>query len=144
MSASQVTHAWLLCLLHVAVLFPRHFTPQTAPTTITHIQLFRDYLHYHIKCSKAYMHSRMRHRVAEFQKVLNRAKPEDKEVAAGGGRERKTVSYVQTVQCRSPVSLKKLKADVLLRAQRSHSKGKDVPIPLSDVGRDFSTFGRTS
>lgn len=74
------------------VLFPRHFTPQTAPTTITHIQLFRDYLHYHIKCSKAYMHSRMRHRVAEFQKVLNRAKPEDKEVAAGGGRERKTVS----------------------------------------------------
>lgn len=74
------------------VLFPRHFTPLTAPSTITTIQLFRDYLHYHIKCSKAYMHSRMRHRVAEFQKVLNRAKPEDKEVAAGGGRERKTVS----------------------------------------------------
>ncbi|KAF6761597.1 arp2/3 complex 34 kDa subunit [Ephemerocybe angulata] len=53
---------------------------------ISHIQLFRDYLHYHIKCSKAYMHSRMRHRVTEFQKVLNRAKTE---VATG---ERKTVS----------------------------------------------------
>ncbi|KAJ7050486.1 actin-related protein ARPC2 [Mycena amicta] len=59
------------------VLFPRHFTnPATASATISHIQLFRDYLHYHIKCSKAYMHSRMRHRVAEFQKVLNRAKTE--------------------------------------------------------------------
>jgi len=68
------------------VLFPRHFTPTNAAATISHIQLFRDYLHYHIKCSKAYMHSRMRHRVAEFQKVLNRAK---QEVAAT---ERKTVT----------------------------------------------------
>jgi len=59
------------------VLFPRHFAnAATASATISHIQLFRDYLHYHIKCSKAYMHSRMRHRVAEFQKVLNRAKTE--------------------------------------------------------------------
>ncbi|KIM84763.1 hypothetical protein PILCRDRAFT_817554 [Piloderma croceum F 1598] len=59
------------------VLFPRHFAkPDLASGTISHIQLFRDYLHYHIKCSKAYMHSRMRHRVAEFQKVLNRAKTE--------------------------------------------------------------------
>jgi len=59
------------------VLFPRHFAnPTVIANTISHIQLFRDYLHYHIKCSKAYMHSRMRHRVAEFQKVLNRAKTE--------------------------------------------------------------------
>lgn len=59
------------------ILFPRHFNkPAQASETISHIQLFRDYLHYHIKCSKAYMHSRMRHRVAEFQKVLNRAKQE--------------------------------------------------------------------
>jgi len=69
------------------VLFPRHFANPTISTaTISHIQLFRDYLHYHIKCSKAYMHSRMRYRVAEFQKVLNRAKTE---VAAT---ERKTAS----------------------------------------------------
>lgn len=54
------------------------------------MQLFRDYLHYHIKCSKAYMHSRMRTRVAEFLKVLNRAKPD---VAAGEGA-RKTASCV--------------------------------------------------
>lgn len=59
------------------VLFPRHFTnPTVMSATISHIQLFRDYLHYHIKCSKAYLHSRMRYRVAEFQKVLNRAKTE--------------------------------------------------------------------
>ncbi|TEB33167.1 arp2/3 complex 34 kDa subunit [Coprinellus micaceus] len=68
------------------VLFPRHFAPGVASSTISHIQLFRDYLHYHIKCSKAYMHSRMRHRVTEFQKVLNRAKTE---VATG---ERRTVT----------------------------------------------------
>jgi len=69
------------------VLFPRHFSnPTVASGTISHIQLFRDYLHYHIKCSKAYMHSRMRHRVAEFQKVLNRAKTEVASV------EKKTVS----------------------------------------------------
>ncbi|KAI0709873.1 actin-like protein ARPC2 [Earliella scabrosa] len=70
------------------VLFPRHFANAVvANSTITHIQLFRDYLHYHIKCSKAYMHSRMRHRVSEFQKVLNRAKTEqavvDRKTASG-------------------------------------------------------------
>ncbi|WFD25462.1 Arp complex subunit [Malassezia nana] len=69
------------------VLFPRHFAhPDVRFTTISHIQLFRDYLHYHIKCSKAYMHSRMRSRVSEFLKVLNRAKPEHAE------KERKTAS----------------------------------------------------
>jgi actin related protein 2/3 complex subunit 2 len=70
------------------VLFPRHFAnPSQALSTINRIQLFRDYLHYHIKCSKAYMHSRMRHRVAEFLKILNRAKPEvanqEKKTASG-------------------------------------------------------------
>ncbi|KZT57915.1 arp2/3 complex 34 kDa subunit [Calocera cornea HHB12733] len=70
------------------VLFPRHFaTPDTAAATISRIQLFRDYLHYHIKCSKAYMHSRMRHRVTEFLKVLNRAKME-----TAGEKERKTIT----------------------------------------------------
>ncbi|WVO22945.1 uncharacterized protein IAS62_004289 [Cryptococcus decagattii] len=69
------------------VLFPRHFAnPSQALATINRIQLFRDYLHYHIKCSKAYMHSRMRYRVAEFLKILNRAKPEiasEKKTASG-------------------------------------------------------------
>jgi hypothetical protein len=43
---------------------------------ISKIQLFRDYFHFHIKASKAYLHSRMRARVDSLMKVLNRAKPE--------------------------------------------------------------------
>lgn len=35
-----------------AVLFPRHLTPQRRQETISHIQTFRDYFHYHIKASK--------------------------------------------------------------------------------------------
>jgi len=58
------------------VLFPRHFSKDNREKTISLIQTFRDYLHYHIKCSKAYMHSRMRARVASLLKVLNRAKPD--------------------------------------------------------------------
>ncbi len=40
--------------------------------------MLRNYLHYHLKCSKAYMHQRMREKTNEFLKVLNRAKPEPK------------------------------------------------------------------
>ena len=36
----------------MAVLFPRHLTPQRRQETISHIQTFRDYFHYHIKASK--------------------------------------------------------------------------------------------
>lgn len=71
------------------VLFPRHMTNQTSESTITQIQLFRDYLHYHIKCSKAYLHSRLRVRTNEFLKVLNRAKPDE---ALKDEKDRKTAS----------------------------------------------------
>ena len=40
------------------VLFPRHTGADTRDNTIDLIHLFRDYLHYHLKCSKAYIHSR--------------------------------------------------------------------------------------
>ncbi|ODV69806.1 Arp complex subunit [Hyphopichia burtonii NRRL Y-1933] len=60
------------------VLFPRHLVKgDRRDNCISHIQFFRNYFHYHIKCSKAYMHSRMRFRVKEFLKILNRAKPEN-------------------------------------------------------------------
>merc|ERR1711874_109455 len=59
------------------VLFPRHTAAQTRDNTIDLIHLFRDYLHYHLKCSKAYIHSRMRAKTSEFLKVLNRAKIEE-------------------------------------------------------------------
>jgi len=58
------------------VLFPRHYSSNTRGETISRILLFRDYLHYHMKASKSYLHSRMRARVDSFLKVLNRAKPE--------------------------------------------------------------------
>ncbi|EGW35291.1 ARP2/3 complex 34 kDa subunit [Spathaspora passalidarum NRRL Y-27907] len=69
------------------VLFPRHLVKgDKRDNCISHIELFRSYFHYHIKCAKAYMHSRMRFRVKEFLKILNRAKPEnvvEKKTASG-------------------------------------------------------------
>lgn len=71
------------------VLFPRHLVKgDKRENCITHIQGFRNYFHYHIKCSKAYMHLRMRFRVKEFLKILNRAKPEN----VDGEKDRKTAS----------------------------------------------------
>jgi len=36
----------------VSVLFPRHTCPEARDNTINLIHTLRDYLHYHIKCSK--------------------------------------------------------------------------------------------
>jgi actin related protein 2/3 complex subunit 2 len=58
------------------VLFQPHMSGTKKEKTIDNIQTFRNYLHYHIKCSKAYMHTRMRNRVKIFLQVLNRAKTE--------------------------------------------------------------------
>jgi len=43
------------------------------------LQSFRNYVQYHIKCSKSYFHSRMRARAKELLKVLSRAKQVDPE-----------------------------------------------------------------
>ncbi|KAM9669787.1 actin-related protein 2/3 complex subunit 2-like [Dama dama] len=58
------------------VLFPRHTSARARDNTINLIHTFRDYLHYHIKCSKAYIHTRMRAKTSDFLKVLNRARPD--------------------------------------------------------------------
>jgi len=58
------------------VLFETHLAPNNVFKTINLIQTFRNYLHYHIKCSKAYMHNRMRSRVVAWLQVLNRARPD--------------------------------------------------------------------
>lgn len=60
------------------VLYPRHIGANVRDNTIDLIHTFRNYLHYHIKCSKAYLHSRMRVRTVDLVKVLERAKPEKK------------------------------------------------------------------
>ena len=82
----SLTHTFSL----LAVLFPRHLTPARREEVISHIQTFRDYFHYHIKASKAYIHSRMRRRTADFLQVLRRARPEAEE--GGAAKERKTAS----------------------------------------------------
>lgn len=74
------------------VLLPRHINKQSRDNTINLIHTVRDYVHYHIKCSKAYIHSRMRAKTSEFVKVLNRARPEPKD------RQRKTISGKTFVQ----------------------------------------------
>lgn len=41
---------------------------------VASLQVFRNYLQYHIKCSKSFFHQRMRARVVSLLQVLNRAK----------------------------------------------------------------------
>ncbi|XP_063932596.1 actin-related protein 2/3 complex subunit 2-A-like [Zophobas morio] len=68
------------------VLFPRHFSDKNRYETINLLQSFRNYLHYHIKCSKAHLHSRMRARAIDSIKILNRARPDtekEKKTASG-------------------------------------------------------------
>jgi len=70
------------------VLFPNHISAKNAEASINSIITFRDYLQYHIKCSKAYLHTRMRQRVDNLLQILNRARPEsfekkEKKTAAG-------------------------------------------------------------
>ncbi|OHT09129.1 Arp2/3 complex, 34kD subunit p34-Arc family protein [Tritrichomonas foetus] len=44
-----------------------------------YMPMFRDYLHYHIKCAKGFMHQKMRARTAAMLKILDAAKPEPKQ-----------------------------------------------------------------
>mmetsp|Transcript_10943 Transcript_10943/g.22021 ORF Transcript_10943/g.22021 Transcript_10943/m.22021 type:complete len:310 (-) Transcript_10943:526-1455(-) len=66
-------------------LFKRHWDEDKADASVSSLCQFRNYLHYHVKCSKAFMHMRMRKRVDDLLQVLNRAKP-----PAEGAVERKT------------------------------------------------------
>jgi actin related protein 2/3 complex subunit 2 len=70
----------------VFVLFDRHFAKEKRAKTIDTLQTFRNYLHYHIKCSKSHLHTRMRNRVESLLKILNRAKqdlPVEKKTITG-------------------------------------------------------------
>ncbi|XP_012887552.1 PREDICTED: actin-related protein 2/3 complex subunit 2-like [Dipodomys ordii] len=58
------------------VLFPHHTNATAGDNTINLIYTLQDYLHYHIKCFKAYIHTRMRAKTLDFLKVLNRARPD--------------------------------------------------------------------
>jgi len=62
------------------VLFKGHLSAKNVDKTINNLSTFRDYLHYHIKCSKALIHDRMRTRVEAFKQVINQARPKKGEV----------------------------------------------------------------
>lgn len=68
------------------VFFKGHLSDKNRSKTIMSLMTFRNYLMYHIKCTKAYMHTRMRNRVFNLLQVLNRAKMEretEKKTATG-------------------------------------------------------------
>ena len=67
-SKSSVSYASL-------ILYRAHMEGQLLERTLDLVPGFRDYLHYHIKCSKAYLHTRMRKRVSLLLLLLNKAKP---------------------------------------------------------------------
>jgi len=58
------------------VVFDRHFKGPKKDNTAFTLTTFRNYLHYHIKCSKSHLHTRMRARTENLLKILNRAKQE--------------------------------------------------------------------
>mmetsp|Transcript_4062 Transcript_4062/g.4198 ORF Transcript_4062/g.4198 Transcript_4062/m.4198 type:complete len:302 (+) Transcript_4062:106-1011(+) len=64
----------------------RHIEGNKKEIALTLIVGFRNYLHYHIKCTKTYLHMRMRKKGAGWMQVLNRAIPEieiEKKTIAG-------------------------------------------------------------
>jgi actin related protein 2/3 complex subunit 2 len=75
-----------MILIFELVLFAPHISGTKKHTSIDNIMIFRNYLHYHIKCSKAFLHTRMRNRVRTFLQVLNRAKSDT------GSGEKKTIT----------------------------------------------------
>jgi len=69
------------------VLFDRHFKGEKKLGVAEAIPTFRNYLHYHIKCAKSNLHTRMRNRVDLLLQILNRAKQEiDKDKTTASGR----------------------------------------------------------
>ncbi len=51
---------------------PRHVDAKSIDNTVDRMVQFRAYIHYHIKCSKSLMHSRMRKRVESLLQVQPR------------------------------------------------------------------------
>ncbi|KAH9330367.1 hypothetical protein KI387_002475, partial [Taxus chinensis] len=58
------------------VIFPRHVDGKKLDRTVWSLLTFHAYVNYHIKCSKSFMHTRMRRRVETLIQALNRAKPD--------------------------------------------------------------------
>ncbi len=68
-------------------LFPSHMKEEKREDTIDKLLTFRNYFHYHLKCTKAYMHFRMRDRFSKLLDTLDGAKD-----TSGIIKEKKTAS----------------------------------------------------
>lgn len=60
-------------------LLKNHVDNNKLDRAVMTLQTFRNYLQYHIKCSKTFFHARMRARVVSLLKLLNRAKQEQED-----------------------------------------------------------------
>ncbi|KAK1368014.1 Arp2/3 complex 34 kDa subunit [Heracleum sosnowskyi] len=58
------------------VILPRHVEGKKLDRTVWILSTFHAYVSYHVKCSEAFMHTRMRRRVDRLIQALDRAKPE--------------------------------------------------------------------
>jgi actin related protein 2/3 complex subunit 2 len=58
------------------VIFPRHVEGEKLDSIVWNLSTFYAYVSYHIKCSKAFMHTRMRRRVNTLIQALEKAKLE--------------------------------------------------------------------
>jgi len=68
------------------VVYARHWAGGKAQDAAFSLITFRNYLHYHIKCCKSYLHTRMRNKVSYLLQLLNRARqdaPKEKKTATG-------------------------------------------------------------
>ena len=70
------------------VVFASHLnTPRKFEKSVTMLATFRNYLHYHIKASKTYLHMRMRRKVQGWLQILNRSHHEqEKEAKTASGK----------------------------------------------------------
>lgn len=67
-------------------IFKTHVEGKKLANTVNLLVSFRAYLHYHIKASKARLHTSMRTRVALLLKALNRANPKTESAESAVGR----------------------------------------------------------
>lgn len=72
--------------LSVAVLKEHVTDKKRRANAASMLQVLRSHVQYHLKCSKAYIHSRMRKRVKDLLKILSRAKQTAEEAAVSGRR----------------------------------------------------------
>ncbi|CAI0393673.1 unnamed protein product [Linum tenue] len=61
------------------VIYPRHVEGRKLDKTVWNLSTFHAYVSYHVKCTEAFMHTRMRRRVEGMIQALDQAKPESEE-----------------------------------------------------------------